>query len=62
MRLVYFDSRGNEIDPPCDSSVIKTNGDKIRSMTDEEIAEMVAKEIAYLPSTILRWLKKECDT
>ena len=38
---------------------IKTKGDKIRSSTDEEIAEMVAKEIAYLPSTILRWLKQE---
>lgn len=38
---------------------IKTNGDKLRSSTDEEIAEMLAKEAAYLPSTILRWLQKE---
>ena len=36
-----------------------TNGDKIRHSTDEEIAEMVAKEIAYLQGTILRWLKQE---
>lgn len=40
---------------------IKTNGDKIRSSTDEEIAEMLAKETAYLPETILRWLKQEVD-
>lgn len=37
----------------------QTNGDKIRHSTDEEIAEMVAKEIAYLPGTILEWLKQE---
>lgn len=40
---------------------IKTNGDKIRSSTDEEIAEMLAKKTAYLPETILKWRKQEVD-
>ena len=37
----------------------QSNADKIRHSTDEEIAEMVAKEIAYLPGTIFEWLKQE---
>ena len=37
-RIVYYDCKGNEIEAP-KSDVIKTNADKIRAMTDEELAE-----------------------
>lgn len=37
-RMVYYDSNGNEIEPPKADPVPMTNADSIRSMTDEELA------------------------
>ena len=37
-RTVYYDYQGNEIDPPFEPPVV-TNSDRIRSMTDEELAK-----------------------
>lgn len=63
-RCFFCVNTGTETNPlPLWSDIEKkqTNGDKIRHSTDEEIAEMVAKEIAYLPGTILEWLKQEAQ-
>lgn len=43
---------------------IVTNGDKIRQMTDEELAEMfirVSELPAYWKKSFLDWLKKEAE-
>lgn len=59
-RLVWFDSEGNEVDPP------KTNADMIRSMTDEELVDIICcqyKECKDLygecNKCLLDWLKQE---
>ena len=36
----YFGWQGNEIEQPKADPIIKTNADRIRSMTDEELANM----------------------
>ena len=39
-----------------------TNADRIRAMTDEELAELLEGEYGnMLPNTALRWLKEEVD-
>lgn len=46
-----------------------TNGDMIRSMTDEELAVLIAKEIVHVPlsgfyvakSAWLRWLQETVE-
>lgn len=39
-----------------------TNADRIRAMTDEELAELLEGEYGnMMPNTALSWLKKEVD-
>lgn len=38
-RTVYYDHNGNLIDPPRADPIKPTNGDGIRAMTNEELAE-----------------------
>lgn len=40
-RTVYCDYNGNEIEPPKADPVSMTNGDRIRAMTNEELAKMM---------------------
>ena len=45
----------------------QTNADRIRSMTDEEMAEFICyqiidRNIGIPPETWLDWLKQECET
>lgn len=40
-RIVYFDYQGNEIEPPKADPVPITNADRIRAMTDAEIANVL---------------------
>ena len=46
-RTVYYDHSGNEIDPPRADTVKQTNADRIRSMTDEELAEWIDNDVEY---------------
>ena len=47
-RIVYYDSRGNEIDPPKAEPDKMTNSDRVRSMTDEQLAEkLVGFDCSY---------------
>ena len=39
-RTVYYDWQGNEIERPKADPVPMTNADRIRGMTDEELAEL----------------------
>lgn len=41
-RTVYYDWQGNEIEPPKADPVPVTNADRIRQMSDEELAEWIA--------------------
>lgn len=76
--LILFDNDGNEIAPPPKSDVIqKTNADRIRSMSDEELADWLgvycngqtAQEVGKPCSSSmgsceecwLQWLKQECE-
>jgi hypothetical protein len=38
-RVVYYDQQGNEVELPEAEPVSETNGDRIRAMTDEELAD-----------------------
>lgn len=43
---------------------VRTNGDRIRSMADEQLAEMfirVSELPAYWKNSFLDWLKKEAE-
>ena len=43
-RTVYYDLNGNEIDPAVCDPIPQTNADRIRQMSDEELAKwMVTK-------------------
>lgn len=44
-RMVYYDSRGNEIYPEPESGVVTTNADRIRAMTDEELAKFLLENV-----------------
>lgn len=41
-RTVYYDYSGNEVEPPKADTVKHTRADRIRSITDEELAEFIA--------------------
>lgn len=62
-----LEGRERELDHDCICYEGKTNADKIRSMTDEELAEMLCSGICkYCHSynkdcDILEWLRKEVD-
>ena len=51
-RVVYYDWRGNEIEPPKADPIPVTNADRIRSMTDEELAGYFAYYKFICPSNI----------
>lgn len=56
---------GLDDDDVCDEYIPKTNADRVRSMTDEELAELLHSQFvfsnSYLPSEWwLEWLKQEC--
>lgn len=40
-RTVYYDHNGKEVEPPKADAVKPTNADRIRSMSDEELAEIM---------------------
>ena len=40
-RTVYYDWQGNEVKPPKAAPVPMTNADRIRAMTDEELADIM---------------------
>lgn len=40
-RTVYYDHNGNLIDPPKADPIKPTNADRIRAMTDEELADFL---------------------
>lgn len=40
-RMVYYDQQGNEVDPPEAEPIPSTNADRIRAMTDEELADFL---------------------
>lgn len=77
-RTVYYDHSGNEVDPPKADPVPVTNADRIRSMTDEELADFLwsigqnpggwnyidGKPIFHTGkgNGWLDWLKQEVDT
>lgn len=46
-RTVYYDHRGNEVEPPKADAVKQTNADRIRAMTDEELAGWLEKIRLY---------------
>ena len=63
-RTVYYDNSGNEVEPPKADAVKPSNADRIRSMTDEKLAEWIRDQIIDrnigIPSeTWLDWLKQE---
>ena len=76
-RIVYYDYNGNEIEPPKSDVIKQTNADRIRAVSDEELAELIAsvqqdivdyysckKHVPELPveSKIwLDWLKQEAE-
>lgn len=44
-KTVYFDCDGNEVEPPKADAVKQTNADRIRAMTDEELADMMEDSV-----------------
>ena len=66
-RTVYYDHNGNEVDPPKADTVKLSNADRIRAMTDEELAEFIADDLIEpgyntREKTVkmwLDWLKEE---
>ena len=64
-RMVYYDWQGNEVEPPKADPVPMTNADRIRSMSDEELADEVLRWFNWLNAVewddnrILDWLKTE---
>lgn len=46
-RLVHYDSNGNEIAPPKADVIRQTNADRIRAMTDEDLAEKLTWIVPY---------------
>lgn len=68
-RTVYYDYNGNMIDPPRADQIKPTNGDRIRAMTDEELASFMeglspSKNWSLFldEKRWLDWLKKEANT
>ena len=60
---MYYEEVGYDFDPPfyrAEDKPVVTNGDKIRSMTDEELAAWLEDRL-QLPSNglWLDWLKQE---
>lgn len=58
----------------CQDFVPKTNADRIRSMSDEELAKFLMRPTRFIPKwkcyatckhaceeCVLEWLRKECD-
>ena len=73
-RIVYFDCNGNEIDMPKSDVIKKTNAERIRSMTDEELSVFIAEQAGcewciarvgddcdQCPKAWLDWLKQEAE-
>lgn len=57
--------RGNEMQTFCDirkPSVIKTNGDRVRSMSNAELSKLLGKMFNVSEAIILRWLDQEAGT
>lgn len=59
-RIVYYDHLGNEVDPPKTDVIKQTNADRIRSMSDEEMAEFLTG-CELDKETWLDWLKQEAE-
>lgn len=54
--------RGNEMQSFCGirkPSVIKTNGDRVRSMSNAELSKLLGKMFNVSETIILRWLDQE---
>ena len=45
-RTVYLDYQGNEIEPPAEPPVV-TNSDRIRAMSDYDLADWIAQILSY---------------
>lgn len=67
-RTIYLDCHGNEIELPKADQIPITNADRIRAMSDEELAaaickieQMTAKQGHRGFHAWLDWLKKEAD-
>lgn len=73
-RTVYLDWQGNEIEPPKADPIPITNADRIRAMSDEELALWKRTECPGSPKPCLKvtyridctscwldWLKKEVE-
>lgn len=73
----YYDHNGKEVEPPKADAVKPSNADRIRAMTDEELAEFMADNVGcddcrfyatcrHDPNKIcdedwLDWLKQEVE-
>ena len=62
-RVVYYDWQGNEVGPPLADPVPVTNADKIRAMSDEELANHFAFYKFICPANIENSEQciKECE-
>lgn len=53
--------RGYCVDGPCSGYEPMTNADRIRSMTDEELADLLTADCKYIPEELCRKHLGNCD-
>lgn len=70
-RIVYLDWQGNEIEPPKADPIPITNADRLRSMSDEAMADFITDDMCELlcgaplscdgqcKQKMIDWLKQE---